>query len=385
MSSRAIPGILPITYHNGKRSKKARIMAIPFLNEFVQSVWPGTPTELWAGFMSNGGGDENTAETPSRIAFHEIGYFGTEGGPSNLPVPNDSTAQSNNWLRFHNHPKVIELLGRPACMSPPNCWKESNGGLRDQIAVGLVAMRYGQYEGLQRSLRPEVRASNPNTFWAVVTTFMAWSAGYGGAARVINRYAADLARVPEAQRWDTLITLYAQDFLSNTVRAGSPRHGNPFYSLIRTQQKIAVGSNVYESNTVDDVIALGSTNGSVPSIQPSQLRVSPTSFTQPIPVQNIQRTTPPPVLETQENLEPIEESEKEQKEEEDIENSIGYDLVQYTNKIIFPVIFIAVLAVGYAGYRYYKSRKIATQTIPTVSTVSNPRMKIKARKRRIKF
>jgi hypothetical protein len=332
--------------------------------------------------MSNGGGDENTAETPSRIAFHEIGYFGTEGGPSNLPVPNDSTAQSNNWLRFHNHPKVIELLGRPACMSPPNCWKESNGGLRDQIAVGLVAMRYGQYEGLQRSLRPELRSNNPNTFWSVVTTFMAWSAGYPSAAQIINRYAADLARVPEAQRWDTLITLYAQDFLSNTVRSGPPRHGNPFYSLIRTQQKIAVGSNVYEANTVDDVIALGATNGSVPSIQPNQLRVSPTSFTQPIPVQQIQRTTPPPVQETQENLEPLEESGKEEKEEEIAEESIGYDLVQYTNKIVYPLIVLAFITVGYAGYKYYKSRKMATQAIPTVS---NPKIRIRARKRRIKF
>lgn len=385
MSSRAIPGILPITYHNGKRSKKARIMAIPFLNEFVQSVWPGTPTELWAGFMSNGGGDEDTVPASATIRFHEIGYFGIEAGPRDLPVPNSDTSRQNTWFRFHNHPKVIELLGRPACMSPEGCWKESNGGLRDQIAVGLVGMRYGQYEGLQRALRPEVRASSPSTFWAVVTTFMAWSAGYPSAAQIINRYAADLARVSEAQRWDTLVTLYAQDFLSNTVRSGPPRHGNVFYSLIRTQQKIAVGSNVYESNTVDDVIALGSTDGSVPSIQPSQLRVSPTSFTQPIPVQQIQRTTPPPVQETQENIEPLEESGKEEKEEEIVEDSIGYDLVQYTNKIIFPVIFIAVLAVGYAGYRYYKSRKIAAQTIPTVSTVSNPRMKIKARKRRVKF
>lgn len=383
MSSKAIPGILPISYHNRKRRKRATIMAIPFLNEFVQSVWPGTPTELWAGFMSNGDGNEDTVRTDPDIEFHELGYFGVEAGPRRLPVPNSDTSKQNTWFRFHNHPKVIELLGRPACMSPENCWEERNGGLRDQIAVGLVGMRYGQYEGLNSRLRPEIRPSSPSTFWAVVTTFMAWSTGYPRAAQIINRYAADLARVPESQRWNTLITLYAQDFLSNTVRSGPPRHGNVFYSLIRTQQKIAVGSNVYESNTVDDVIALGSTNGAVPALQPDQLRVSPTSFTQPIPVQQIQRTTPPPVLETQENLEPIEESQKEQKEEDDFfEDSIGYDLVQYTNRIVFPLIFAAVLAVGYVGYKYYKSRKLATQTIPTVS---NPKIKLRARKRRVRF
>lgn len=382
MSSRAIPGILPIRYHNGKRSKKNTIMSIPFLNEFVQSVWPGTPTELWAGFMSNGGPDEDTVEAPnSTIRFHELGYFGIEGGPRGLPAPNSDTSESNNWFRFHNHPKTIELLGRPACMQP-DCWRGRNNGLRDQIAVGLVSMRYSQYEGVQRLLRPEIRASSPSSFWAVAMTFMAWSAGYPTAARIANRYAADLARVPESQRWDTLTMLYAQDFISNILRAGDTSHGNPFYSIIRTQQKIAVGSNTYESNTVDDVIALGATNGSVPSIEPSQLRVSPTSFTQPIQVQQIQRTTPPPVQETQENLEQIEVSEKEQKEEDIEEENIGYDLVQYTSKITYPLIVLAFLAVGYAGYRYYKSRK---EKLKTVETVSNPRMKIKARNRKIRF
>lgn len=373
-SSRAYPGILPISYHNGKVRKKAQIMAIPFLNQFVQAVWPGTPTELWAGFMSNGSENEDTVTSSSTIRFHEIGYFGTEAGPRGLPAPNSDTSEPNYWFRFHNHAKVIELLGRPACMND-GCWKASNDGLRDQVAVGLVAMRYGHYEGLQRLLRPEARASNPSSFWAVVTTFMAWSAGDGGARTVINRHAADLANIPEEQKWNTLITLYAQDLLSNTVRPGASSHGNPFYSLIRTQQKIAVGSSVYETNTVDECLARGSTGGPVPSIQASELRVSPTSFTQapqPTQIPTVSRA-----VQNSEPVEHIEDSGKEQHDDTIINEDISVQITEYTRTIAYPIIGLAVLGLLYAGYKYVKSRQSIT---PQLAVAQNPKKRRKSKK-----
>ena len=58
------------------------------------------------GFASNGSQNSDTALTPSRIDFHELGYFGVDGGPSGIPAPNSNTTEPNNWYRLHNDPRV---------------------------------------------------------------------------------------------------------------------------------------------------------------------------------------------------------------------------------------------------------------------------------------
>ena len=306
-SSKNYPGNKPISFHNYYRQKRERILNLPNFTNFLQVIWPGASSSLWAGFMTNGSQNEDTACSSDPPAFHEIGWFGIESGPTDRPSktgancnldPVPKTArQNNNWLQFHNHPKVIEVLGRPACMRP-NCWK-GDSGLADQLAVGLVSMRYGQYESIKRNLPESIRPQNPNSLWATALTFMTWSAGAGGASNAIRPFANALASVPEDQRWDAFRRLVAEAILAGRMTPGRASHNNPIYSINRTQQKIAAGSETYEENTIDDIIARACANNSPGinrSISPANLTVSSTSFPSPqSPSGPIQQTEEVPV------------------------------------------------------------------------------------------
>lgn len=245
---------LPATYSARKYQRCVSIAAKPPLAQFVAQTWPGTTALQWAGFMSNGSGNEDTATSADPADFHEIGFFGTTAGPSSLDVcPNTDTSEENDWFHFFNNPKVRELLGRDGCMNN-GCWKESNGGFPDQCAIGLVSM-LAKYQTIHNSLPAGLRPESPSSTWAMALTFAGWSAGVGTITRRIREMGSRL-NAPEDQRWDQYRTLMAQDILSGAQSISERKHRNPAYTVMRTQQKIAAATQNYPQNDIDVVITM---------------------------------------------------------------------------------------------------------------------------------
>jgi len=215
------------------------------------TVFPWVPPNVFLGFASNGSPNGDTAEVAGHAAFHELGLFGVEGGPWDLPAPNDNTSVDNAWWRYHDDPTVRSLLGRSATMVP-GAWKMSAGGLDDQVAVGLVALR-GHAAGVASGLAPELRwATGPDGFpvewspWAIALTFGGWSAGGARMAAHVNPYRALLASVPEADRWTTWYLALARDAMAGRLASAAPQsHSNPAYTAVRTAQKIRAGYDLH--------------------------------------------------------------------------------------------------------------------------------------------
>lgn len=239
--SKDYPNNLPARYGRSKLSMvrgwwNGQSGAI--MRRMVPQIWPGIPVEAHLGFVSNAGWGEDTALTPSRISFHELGGYGTEGGPSNLLAPNTNPA-NNSWFRLHNDSRVMRLLGgRTATMTPfrqigP---QTLDIPLEDQIAIGAVNL-FDALTQIKRRIPASVAPQRNDSLWAVALSFMAWSAGVGGAASHIRKYASDLAQVPEERRWEALIRAIAQ----KEERRGAVHSRSPAYSVMRTQQKLRVG------------------------------------------------------------------------------------------------------------------------------------------------
>ena len=244
------PSNLPSRYESSKLSMVRgwwNGQSGALMRRMLPVIWPGVPVEAHMGFVSNASWNEDTALTPSRIAFHELGGYGTEGGPSELPVPNAVTTRgaSNNWFRLHNDPRVRQLLGgRAATMNTFRRIDEQHWDipLDDQIAIGIVNL-YDALSSVIRRLRPGLAPARRDSLWAVALSFMAWSAGAGGASSHINKYASRLASVPEERRWEEFLRLIA----SAEDSRGST-HRNPAYSAMRTQQKLRVGRSLARAN-----------------------------------------------------------------------------------------------------------------------------------------
>lgn len=240
---------------NGVVAAIARIAAI---------ITPGVPPAAWVGVACNGGVNSNTtgwvtgsaaertaaaaaghtplipskAWTPSdnswsNRGFHELGIFGEEGGAAGDLAP----APGSRWAQDAGSTLAIAALGRAATMTPGG-WR----AIPDQTAVGLVGLaRHGRE--VRAQLPPELRwpvsadgAPVRWSQWAFVCSVMGWSAGSTGAARHLGRW-PELGAVDEDHRWGAWLTR-----LVNEVRPGAPRsHSNPYYSAVRTAQKMEAG------------------------------------------------------------------------------------------------------------------------------------------------
>jgi hypothetical protein len=211
------------------------------LRAMTPQVFPGVPAEAIAGFCANANVTENTTEGIRAQPFHEMGLFGTEGGPRAGPAPNpDPNAKDNSWGKLANHPLVRQLLGGRSATMEHNRWKTQ---IPDQVAIGLVNVRrHGEnvVRLLDARLRPDVSTSSSPFF--VACCFMGWSAGDGTAAKHFNRFADALARVPENQRWGRFLREVAEGVRSNRLNLrGLRKHRSPAYSALRTWQKLAAG------------------------------------------------------------------------------------------------------------------------------------------------
>jgi hypothetical protein len=200
------------------------------IREMTPAVLPGADATAIVGFCMNGALTENTTDSNPDQPFHEIGLLGTEAGPRSGPAPNPSPlAPDNSWGRLHDHPLVIQLLGRSATMRP-DAWKTAP---RDQVAVGLVNLRshaLGALAGMD-DLRPVQLGS----LWGIATAFMAWSAGSGATGSRYHAHHTELAAAPESERWAAFVKIASEQ------KPGPHGHGNIAYSALRTMQKLAAG------------------------------------------------------------------------------------------------------------------------------------------------
>lgn len=205
---------------------------------------PGTPWQAWLGFTTSASMTDNTTECPAALVgttaacarqrFHEIGVGQVPAGPREGPAPNpDPNAPNNAWGKLAGSPLTVQLLGRPATMVP-NAWKTAPD---DQAAMTIVSLR-NDFENAQRSLDARIRPTTLGTPWGVAMAFASFSAGGGGTARAFNRFAPELASVPEAQRWSALLALLDRKMRDGTLPPGAPEHPNPYYTAMRTWQKL---------------------------------------------------------------------------------------------------------------------------------------------------
>lgn len=185
------------------------------VREMTQAFMPGVPPEAIMGFASNGSGDERTS-------LDERGYFGTEGP---------------RWNSLRVRSEVRGLLGREAVADP--AWMASRGGTRDQVATGLVNLR-DHYNEVVRRLDARLRPASLGSEWSVALMFAGWSTGDSRAATFVNRYASDLAAVPEPDRWQAFLRAVARGVQAGTETPGTS-HTRAVYTAVRTMQKLAVG------------------------------------------------------------------------------------------------------------------------------------------------
>jgi len=186
------------------------------MRDLCPRSWPGVPVEAWMGFIANSTGPDE------RTSLDERGLFGVEGP---------------NWPSLARDPATVALLGREAVGDPG--WMGSRGGLRDQIAAGLVDLHRHLVE--VGNAFPALRPAREDGLWAVALAFIGWSAGTGNVRHHLGRYAAQLAAVPEASRWGVWCWLLAGDLYSGAVPAGDAHHDNQAYSVVRTMQKLSSG------------------------------------------------------------------------------------------------------------------------------------------------
>lgn len=247
----------PVKWAGGKRDKLDDLAAPAMLALFAEArdvCLPGVPLAAPIGFCFNGDpwnttgwkvGDQR--ERDEAIAkgkrpfkrgvrgdyggvdregdLHEIWWFGTEAGKTPTPVATDPRCPA---VYLADDPEVVKILGRKA--KTGGAWY---GADEDNVAVGFANLRR-HWRGARVDLDDSISWAEDDkraTLWRWAMASMHWSAG-GGGSNHANAYAAELAAVPEAQRWALFMRLAAEH-----DDAGN-RHRQDEYSALRTAQKI---------------------------------------------------------------------------------------------------------------------------------------------------
>ncbi len=216
---------------------------------------PNAAPEFFMGVASNGGLRENTTgfltglpdERAAGVqpplggvasqSFHELGWFGVEGGPRGGPAP----GAGSNWSNIATSQEVRTLLSREG-VTAPGSWA---GAVPDQLAIGIINNRtHGR--NVNNALPTNIQAHSEDSLWFLAMTTMGWSAGDARAARIIRMVANDIASVPENQRWGALVRAFAAKGADGSILSVQENgvydvYNNPFFAVIRTMQKIEAG------------------------------------------------------------------------------------------------------------------------------------------------
>jgi hypothetical protein len=210
-----------------------------YVRQFSPQVFPGAPPEALMALSTIGGQTEDTCDNTPGQSFHELGLYQTEGGPCSGPGPNpDPYAPDNNWGRLANSSVVTSLLGRPATMVD-GAWRQA---VDDQTAVGLANVAAHAASVASQLSDPSLAPTDPGGTWNIFLGLTGFSAGDSGAARTVNRYAAQLAGVDERARVAALIDAILVDAQNGTLPGSTlGDHGSPAYDALRSLQKLAAG------------------------------------------------------------------------------------------------------------------------------------------------
>ena len=215
---------------------------------------PGAPVAALLGFFANGSRNENTTGWKSCSAreradalargqkplggsptsgygsvtstdLHELGPGGVEAGH----VPDEVATGTCAWVTGARSADVRTILGRPGVEG--SAW---HGAIEDQVAIGVWNL--ARHRAQIRAKLPSTLQWDPVvpvTLWQYVVARMSWSAGTGGAARHLARYATQLAAVPEFRRVAVLYRLAAQ------FDGPGRKHARPSYTVLRAAQMVA--------------------------------------------------------------------------------------------------------------------------------------------------
>ena len=213
---------------------------------------PGVPLALVFAFFANNGLDENTTgwlsgsarEREEALAkgrkplggnpregygavtsddLHELGPGGVEGGH----CPDEVATGDCPWVTLARSSTVAKILGRPGVEG--RAW---HGAHDDQVAIGCANIARHARQ-MRTKIDPRLAWADdakPWTLWRFNLARMSWSAGTGGAARHLARYADALAAVPEPQRWGALVRL------ASTYDGDGRKHARPSYTINRAAQ-----------------------------------------------------------------------------------------------------------------------------------------------------
>ncbi|MBI4836599.1 MAG: phosphodiester glycosidase family protein [Candidatus Abawacabacteria bacterium] len=214
----------------------------------TNQLFVGAAPEAFLGFASNGG---ITELTPGG-SFQAMGMFGV---PTNTGSPAPIAGGRDRWFPLASDPAVVQFLGRPAS-TEPDAWKTA---VPDQIAVGYAHLR-DEGDSVMAALPASIRTTNRGSPWFIAMAFMGWSSGSGTAARIVSPFAGQLAGVNDNEKWGRFVQLMADAGINGTIRpqtntsgrfdshspGDSPvnrydTHDNPFYSVVRTMQKLEAG------------------------------------------------------------------------------------------------------------------------------------------------
>lgn len=261
----------PTQYANEKLSE-AQSRWQQYGNDFNRAasiMFDGAPGEVFMGFASNGGITELTPGS----SFRALGMFGVETGPGPAPAP--VAGRTDRWFPLSTDAQVQQFLGRPATTAP-DAWKTA---IPDQVAVGYANLRDHGIR-VMNSMPANIRTTNHGSPWFVAMAAMGWSAGDGTAANIVAPFADRLASVSDQDRWGTFVKLMAEAGANGTIvprtntsghfdshGAGDSAagrydtHDNPFYSVVRTMQKLEAGYTLAQRNNSPNLAFFGYPSG----------------------------------------------------------------------------------------------------------------------------
>lgn len=249
MSFRPFPTNVPRTYATEKLGILTQRLNDPVIGpatkDFAVKVFPNVDAEVFHGFTSFTLSNDEDTFPKANSKFHEIGLYQTEAGtdPHRAPAE-EHHLESNNWALLHRHEAVIELLGKPATMINGE-WKTA---LKDQIAVGLVNLRFEHAKRLKSALGHDF-SSDPSSHWFILCVFTAFSRGQGGAKKLIAPHWDTLKNLAENDRWPALRRLVAADIDQGlTGSTNAEVKTRPAYAIIRTEQKFEAGRLLAQSS-----------------------------------------------------------------------------------------------------------------------------------------
>ncbi len=197
------------------RRELPRMLAVPWRDKpGLERGFSGVPLEAIVGFTTVASSEhEDTARSRmpdgsfANEHFHEGGLFQTPMGAADGPAPNPDKAQPNNaWGAHSDDDYTREMLGGRDAVMGPDEWMLS---IPDQTAIGLADLR-GNMLAVSRKLGA-AGVKDPSSTWALALAFMGFSTGATTAARRIEPWISELARVPEARRFSAWADLMERD------------------------------------------------------------------------------------------------------------------------------------------------------------------------------